>query len=71
MQPDEAARRAKIARVGFALLAWAFVTTGAGFMAGTLMAGTGHDAARYLYGAWLIGLIGFGLTAVYLLRKRG
>ena len=70
MEDDDAVRRAKVARVGFALFAWAFVTTGAGFLAGTLMAGTGHDAARYLYGAWLIGLVGFAATAVYLVRKR-
>jgi len=70
-QDDAAARRERISRVWFALLAWVFVTTGVGFLLGRTAVGSGHGAALYLYGSWLVGLLGFAATAAYILRKPG
>jgi hypothetical protein len=68
---DRAARRERLVRVWVAFLAWAFVSTGVGFMLARIAAGTsGQGTALFLYGSWLIGLLGFAATAAYLLRKR-
>ena len=70
-QHDAAARRERINRVWFAFLAWAFVSIGIGLALGTMLVGTGHGAALYLYGSLLVGFLGFAATAAYILRKPG
>jgi hypothetical protein len=68
-EPSSMTWKRRALRVATALVLWALITPIVGFVVARIAVPTqGHAAIGFLYAAWAIGIVGFLVTAAYLLR---